>query len=93
MEARDHDHHVGDNSVEQLVRKPSKHDSASVAADDSERERSRRSLVLGPGKFGKKLFTESLALLFVPLESCADIGGSLGSVSVVSRLPAPNLLT
>ena len=80
MEARDHDHHVSDDSVEQLTRKPSKHDSASVATDDSERERSRRSLVLGPGKFDKELFTESLALLFVPLERCVDICRGLGPV-------------
>jgi len=51
-----------------LVRKPPKHDSSSIAAEDSEGQRIRLDRALGPGEFGKELAAEPIALLLVPLE-------------------------
>jgi hypothetical protein len=71
---------IGYESIDELVRKAAKHDSAGVPSDDSIRQRVRSNHFLGPREFRKKLIPKALALALIPIEGRADVRDGLRSV-------------
>ena len=80
MKTCHHDNDVGDNAIDELVRKPAKHDAPGVPSDDSVGKWVRSGGLLGFGEGGKKFFSEPLALALIPLESRTRVRSSFGSV-------------
>lgn len=91
MEAGQDDDDVVDEAVDELVREPAQQEPPCVTAEEPEKERIRSNLIFGLRELVQELRAETIALVFIPFESCADVRFGLRPVDQSRRMATKTL--